>query len=134
MRGFQPVTLAWKGQEFTVAAEDQLRLIAEIEDALADSKGTPAVLALTKRGGPSYSRLAGAYGAALRYAGAKVSDEEIYLTITEDLAKGDASAAVKMQDAVLGLLAIIAPPIHRQLMGDGEPGKAEGEEEVQTPE
>lgn len=130
MRGFEQVTLSWCGKSFTVPAEDQLRLIAEIEDALADKAGTPAVLALTQRGGPSYSRLAGAYGAALRYAGAEVSDAEIYLTITEDLAKGDAAAAVKMQDAVLGLLAIIAPPVHRQLMGGDAPGKASGEEEA----
>jgi len=134
MKGFEPVTLAWKGNEHTVPADQQMRLIAEIEDALADRDGTPAVLGLTKRGGPSYSRLAAAYGAALRYAGAHVSDAEIYLSITEDLAKGDARAAVILQDAVLGLLAIIAPPIHRQLVGGGDaPGKDQGEE-VQTPE
>ncbi|MGK7753780.1 hypothetical protein [Roseovarius sp. C03] len=133
MKGFEPVTISWKGEAFTVPAEDQLPLIAKIEDALSDQSGRPAVLVLTTRGGPSYSRLAAAYGAAMRHAGASVTDAEIYLSITEDLAKGDAEIAEKLQNAVLGLLAIIAPPVYRQLTSRGEPGKPEGDED-RTPE
>ena len=127
MHGFQPVTLTWKGARFTVASEDQLRLIAEIEDALRDASGAPAVAMLTRKGGPSYGRLAPAYGAALRYAGADVSDDEVYLSIVERLGEGDPTVAIETQSAVLGLLAIIAPPLHRRIMADDAPEKPTGE-------
>lgn len=125
MKGFEPVTLHWGEKSFTVKAEDQLRLIAEIEDALADKSGAPAVSVLMRDGGPSFSRLSCAYGAALRCAGAVVTDDEIYLTISEGLAEGDPSLAIKLQDLVLGLLSIIAPPVYRRVAGDGEPGKSD---------
>ncbi|TCP43932.1 hypothetical protein [Rhodovulum marinum] len=129
MKGFEPVTLKWRGESFRVEAEDQLRLIAEIEDALADKSGTPAVLVLMRKGGPSYARLSRAYGAALRYAGADVSDDEIYLSLTETIAEGDLALALQVQSAILGLLAIIAPPVHRRIMAPAEeaPEKPEGE-------
>lgn len=127
MKGFEPVKLSWKGASFTVEAEDQLRLIAGIEDALRDASGAPAVVTLMRHGGPSYARLACAYGAALRYAGAQVSDDEVYLSIVERLGDGDPSVAIETQSAILGLLAIIAPPVHRRIMADDPPEKPEGE-------
>nr|WP_170540971.1 hypothetical protein [Ruegeria arenilitoris] len=127
MQGFEAVTLSWKGVSYTVPAERQLRLIAEIEDALADQSGAPAVMVLLRNGGPSHARLAGAFGAALRYAGANVTDDEVYLSIIEDLASGDPATAVKVQDSVLSLLAIVAPPIHRRITGGDEPEKPEGD-------
>lgn len=127
MKGFQPVTLHWGDKSYTVQAEDQLRLIAEIEDVLSDSSGRAAVSVLMKKGGPSFSRLSMAYAAALRYAGASVSDQEIYLTMQEGLADADSSTAEMVQDLVIGLLAIIAPPVHRRIVGDDTPGKPEPE-------
>ena len=128
MHGFQPVTLTWKGARFTVAPEDQLRLIAEIEDALRDQRtGAPAIAVLTRKGGPSYGRLAPAYGAALRYAGADVTDDEVYLSIAERLGDGDPTVAIETQSACLGLLAIIAPPLHRRITSDDAPEKPTGE-------
>lgn len=111
MRGFEPVTLAWKGEEFTVPAENQLRLIAMIEDALSGASGEQAIAMLARPSGPSYSRLAAAYGAALRFAGASVTDDEIYLSIMSDFAEQKQDAALKVRGAVMALLAIIAPPI-----------------------
>lgn len=121
MKGFEPVTLAWQGDRFTVPAEKQLRLIAEIEDALTVGSNLPAINVLLS-GTPKHSRLAGAYGAALRYAGAVVTDEEIYISIMEGFAKGGAEAAIQVQDAVIGLLSIISPPAARALRApdDGE--------------
>ncbi|MEM9523644.1 MAG: hypothetical protein AAF982_06575, partial [Pseudomonadota bacterium] len=130
MKGFEPVTLTWRGASFTVKAEDQLRLIAEIEDALSDSKGTPAVLSLMRPGGPGYARLSAAYGAALRYAGADVTDQDIYLSINEELSEGDPTAAIRMQNAIIGLLAIVSPPAYRRLMmedAEDTMGKPQGE-------
>lgn len=111
MDGFQDVTLSWQGVEYVVPANDQMRLIAVIEDALMDSTGTPAVAVLSRRGGPSQSRLSVAYAAALRHAGAKVSDQEVYLTLQADIADQNLEIQTKIQVATLGLLAILSPPM-----------------------
>lgn len=111
MKGFEPVTLSWGDETYTVPAEGQLLLIGAIEDALSGKSGQQAVAVLMNPGGPPYTRLAAAYGAALRYAGATVSDDEIYLSIMGDFANQSKDVAVKIQSAILALLAIIAPPI-----------------------
>lgn len=120
MKGFSPVSLGWQGESFTVPADRQMQLILEIEDALSGASGQQAIAVLMQRGGPSYARLSQAYGAALRYAGASVTDDEIYLSIMSDMAEGKADAATKTQTAVLALLSIIAPPVALQLTGGGE--------------
>ena len=122
MKGFEDVTLGWGGEEYTVPANNQLMLIAQIEDALAGTSGQQAVNVLLRSGGPSHSRLSQAYGAALRYAGATVTDDEIYLSIMEDFASGSNDSASKIQGAIMGLLAIVAPPIARAVAAD-EPAK-----------
>lgn len=115
MKGFEDVTLSWNGEEFTVPAERQLILIAQIEDALSGSSGEQAVTILMRPGGPPYSRLAAAFGSALRYAGARVSDEEIYLAIVEALAQCNGDVMLEVRNAVLALLAIIARPVAETL-------------------
>lgn len=122
MQGFEDVTLSWKGMEFTVPANKQLMLIARIEDALAGEKGEQAISVLFRRGGPPFSRLAVAYGAALRFAGARVTDEEVYLTIQSDIAeKSKAAVAATMQAMLAGLIAIISPPASYALTGKTKP-------------
>jgi hypothetical protein len=114
MQGFQPVTLSWKGQKYTVPAESQLRLIAAVEDALAGASGQQAINVLLRREGPPYSRLAAAFGAALRYAGADVSDEDVYLSMMDSMAKG-ADVVIETQAAVMALLSILSPPIGHKI-------------------
>ena len=111
MRGFDDVTLEWRGEEFTVPASDQLMLITKIEDAL--TYGLPAssaVVVLSREGGPTESRLARAYAAALRHAGAKVSDDEVYLSMMKSMAEPGAEFAISVQGYIWGLLSIITPP------------------------
>lgn len=132
MKGFEPVTLHWRGEAYTVPADRQLRMIAEIEDSISNSKGIPAILLLLERR-VDMARLAMAYGVALRYAGANVTDEEIHLSITADIADGSAAAAIKMEMAVLGLLDIIAPPVAKAVTKDTDfdmekPSPADGSE------
>lgn len=122
MRGFEDVHLSWKGETFTVPADNQMMLVCKIEDALSTGDGQPAIVTLTQAGGPSYGRLASAFGAALRHAGADVSDQDVYLSIMDDFATGKADVAVKVQGAVLALLSIIAPPVAHALEG-GDTGK-----------
>lgn len=112
MQGFEPVTLSWQGKDYTVPAERQMGLIARIEDALSGPGGEQALNVLFRREGPPYSRLASAFGAALRYAGAQVSDEDVYLSIMEDIASGGGTkAAEKLLAATSALLNIMAPPL-----------------------
>jgi hypothetical protein len=122
MRGFEPVTLVWQGESYIVPAENQLLLVAAIEDALAGASGQHAIHILTRAGGPSYVKLSQAYGAALRHAGADVTDDEIYLSIMSDFAEQNADVAVKVQAAIMALLAIVAPPIALSL-SEPEPKK-----------
>jgi hypothetical protein len=128
MRGFEPVTLTWKGASYTVAADNQLMLVARIEDALSDGAGGSAITALTKVGGPGNARISMAFGAALRHAGADVSDNDVYLSIMDDFASGNADVAVKVQSAVLALIAIVAPPIYAAIVDDSEVTDSEKKE------
>lgn len=125
MRGFEDVVLTWGGEEFTIPADQQMRLIAVIEDALLDHTGIPAVAILSRRGGPSQSRLSSAYAAALRHAGAKVTDEEIYLTLQADIADQSVEVQNKIQAATLGLLAILSPPMMSKIHAMMETAPAE---------
>lgn len=117
MKGFDDVTLTWQGQSYTVPAGEQLPLIARVEAALAPNGGQ-AITVLFRTGGPPHAVLAQAFGAALRYAGASVTDDEIYLNIHEDIAdKSRQQVAAKIQSMVWALMAVISPPVARKLAG-----------------
>lgn len=118
MQGFDDVTLTWRGQDYTVPANRQMALIAKIEDALSGESGEQAISVLFRRQGPPHTRLAAAFGAALRHAGAKVSDAEIYLSIQTDMiskSRGEQTAAI--QACIFALLSIISPPAVAHLKG-----------------
>jgi len=100
-----------EGETFTIPANRQMGLVARVEDALSGETGKQAITILMQKEGPPYSRLAAAFGAALRYAGATVTDEEIYLSIMEDFTKSRADVALKLQTVIVALLMIIAPPL-----------------------
>lgn len=120
MQGFEDVTLGWKDETYTIPANRQMGLVARIEDALSGDTGRHAINILVQREGPPYSRLAAAFGAALRYAGAKVTDEEIYLSIMEDFAKSQRDVSAKLQSVIVALLMVIAPPVAKAAMSSTE--------------
>lgn len=95
---FKPVTLTWRGQEYTVPADQVMMMIAKVEDILTlpelmNPKGRPL------------AKISMAYGVALRHAGAKASDEEIYGAMFTAGEQAAASAS-----AVQGLLMMMVPP------------------------
>lgn len=108
MSVFQPVTLKWSDKEYVVPANQVMGLIAQIEDAVT----LPELLG--KKGAP-LGRVAMGYGAALRYAGARVTDEEVY----QGMFGGDSSATV--QAAVTGLLTMMIPPVDVAEKGGKKP-------------
>jgi hypothetical protein len=96
---FQPVTFGWGGKDYTVPAERALGLIAEIEEVMT------FIDLLVNRDKPNLSKLARAYGAALRYAGARVSDDEVYEGLFNP-----GKLFEEVQQAIAVLLAIMTPP------------------------
>lgn len=121
MRGFEDVTLTWAGDDHVVPASNQLMLIAKIEDALSGDSGQQALSVLFRKEGPPHSRLAAAFGAALRHAGARVTDDEVYLSIQRDLAgQSKAMKTASIQSCIMALLAIISPPQFDAVIGKAE--------------
>lgn len=95
---FNPVVLTWKGAEYTVPADQIMQMIAKVEDILTlpelmNPKGRPL------------AKISMAYGVALRHAGAKATDEEIYAAMFTAGEQAGAAAA-----AVQGLLMMMVPP------------------------
>ena len=95
---FKPVTLTWKGEDYTVSADQIMQMIAKVEDILTlpelmNPKGRPL------------AKISMAYGAALRHAGARVTDEEIYSAMFTAGEQAGAAAS-----AVQGLLIMMVPP------------------------
>ena len=120
MHGFDDVTLGWKDDLFVVPANKMLMLVCKIEDALAGDSGEQALNVLMRPNGPPHARLAMAYGAALRYAGATVSDDEVYLSLQSELSTGSAEGVAAIQSAVINLIAIVSPPLGSVLLASNE--------------
>jgi hypothetical protein len=124
MDGFQPVTLTWKGKDYVVPADRQMKLIRAVEGALIGERGGQVIAILFNKGGVPHGALAEAFGAALRYAGARVTDEEVYFSIHEDIAAGSqAEVVLKTQSMIWGLMSIISPPVTRAASGAADTGK-----------
>ena len=93
---FEPVTLAWGKDTYEIPAELVMGLIERIEDHvtfgdLADNK-------------VKFGKIAAAYGTALRYAGCRVTNEEVYRSIL------DGASFEQVTSAINGLMMIMVPP------------------------
>lgn len=103
---FEPVTISWKGEDYTVPADKVMRMIACIEDHVK-------VGDLIRPEGPGFVKLSMAYGSALRYAGARVADDEIYESIY-------AQGADQFATLVASLLTMMMPPSTLKTVDDGK--------------
>lgn len=117
MQGFQDITLSWRGAEYTLRARGIMPVVASVEDAIRGDSPRQAIQILLQPGGPSYPRIAMAFGTALRAAGCSVTDEEIHLSIVDGFANGDVDAAATVQHAIIVILSIISPPMAMALAG-----------------
>lgn len=106
---FEPIKLTWKGAEFTIAPDRVLGCIAQIEEVLPIGE-----LARLSVGDLKLAKLSRAFAVALRYAGAQVSDEEVYSGLFTDLG-GD--MYVKARAYVFALQAMMLPPEHLRKAG-----------------
>lgn len=111
---FEPIKLTWDKNVYEIPADKVLGAITRIEDVLTLKEIHDAVSA---RGAVSISRVAQAYGTVLRYAGAKVTDEEVYA----DMFVGKADGSTVM-NSVQTLLLMLTPP---QRPGSVQPGESQ---------
>lgn len=107
---FDPVTLTWRGADFEVAPDKIMGLIARIEEIVTLSE----IHAAAQKGGMPLAKLAMAYGACLRYAGARVEDAEVYQTFFS-------GSADSIPAAISSLMAMMVPPAREQ--PEGQPAK-----------
>lgn len=114
-RIFAPVVMSWEGVEYTIPAANMLHCIAEVENVLTLGELANA----RERARLPLAKLAIAYGIALRYAGATVSDEEVYAGMFKD---AGAELQQRSFGAIVTLQALMVPPAHLR----AEPGKGNG--------
>lgn len=95
---FQNVSLAWKGQQYTIDGRNLLPLIAQIEDEVAT---VFEVCQMYAKGKPKGTVIAKALTIALRYVGAPdATEEQVYKAVV----KGRAN------DCLISLINIMSPP------------------------
>lgn len=130
MSGFQDVVFAWQGQEYTLPATRVLPLVARMEND-ADLVGPDRTLIEVILGSRHPAAVALAFEHLLRAVQAPFAPGEVYLAIIAEMAGGKAGAARRVQEAVLQLLAVIAPPLHHRLTaGELTGGEAPGKKPV----
>lgn len=117
---FTPVELEWKEQIFTVKPHKVMGMIAAIEDVIT----LPELQAHCLRGSPPMGKLSMAYGVALRYAGARVTNDEVY-----DFAFSSSQSQLSVMQAAMGLMKMMLPPAARARL---EAAEAEGEVETEA--
>lgn len=101
MKPWEPAKLSWEGREYTIPGTKILGAIGAIEEVFTLVELSERL----KTGSPPFAKIALAYGRVLRYAGAQITDEEVYEGLFAD---GD--NAVSARDAMLGLLLLMTPP------------------------
>lgn len=100
MGSFDDIHLEWADRKYTIKRDRVLGAIARVEDVLTLSE----LSRFHQRGTAPMAKIAMAYGAVLRYAGAKVSDDEV----AQGLGEMNADSVV---EAIMGLLLMMAPKL-----------------------
>ena len=98
---FKEVVLGWDGADYTIPPDRVLGAIAEIEQVITLSE----IAVYHQRGTAPMAKLAQAFGAALRFAGARVDNEEVYA----GMLRGGDSQSVAIA-SVQTLLQMMLPP------------------------
>lgn len=94
------ITLGWKGEAFVIPATKAFEIGERVEDI-----ATLAEIASWERA-PKFFKIARCYGEMLRFAGARVTNEEIHAEIAAQLKSG-ARKDLVAANAVASLLAVL---------------------------
>lgn len=126
---FQQIELKWRDRNYVIPASRVLRAVARVEDVVT-------VQQLLVPDQVPMAKVAMAYGSLLRYAGARVEDEEVYQTL---FGGAQSNALV----AVTTLLQLMLPPQVRKALEERaeaeekpapqEGAQAEGKDAVTSP-
>lgn len=103
---FEPIELTWQNRKFVITPSRALRAIAKVEDIITLQQ-------LSKADQVPFAKLALAYHALLKFAGANVTEEEVYEALWG--ATGEGQSAVAMVNA---LLSMMLPPKVRKALED----------------
>lgn len=112
---FDPIEMRWMGQEVTIPANRVLKAIASVEEILPLDQ----VVKMAQSGHVHIAKCSMAYGAVLRYAGLKVTDEEVYSRFV-----GVPADAPEMVRALQALLMMMLPRDLKGGSADAPKGKA----------
>lgn len=106
---FQEISITWKGQDYSVAPDNIMRMMAQVEDIITLGE----LLKHNEKGGAPMFKLSMAFGVILRYAGAKASDDEVY---GELISGGNNKSA----EITTMLLSMMLPPKALQQVSSGD--------------
>lgn len=101
---FTDIDLVWNGRVYTIKSNRVMGAIAQIEDLVTLAE----IAAFGARGTMPMARLCQGYAAAFKYAGAKVTGEDILQAVYAQPEK-----QLVVMKAVAGLLAMGMPPDKR---------------------
>lgn len=117
MKGFEDLSFDWAGKSYKLPANKVLGAIARVEDIITLNE----LQRYGSRGAAPMAKLSMAYGALLRYAGAQVSDTEMYEAMFGDGKTVESSTIV---EAIITLISVMIPPSAREGVKDNAVGKA----------
>jgi hypothetical protein len=100
---FEKITFTWKGEEYEIPPNQVMKALAKLEDVITMVQ----MMQYRARGDFPLVKISMGYAAMLRHAGARVTDEEVYV----DMFKGEATEAKeKALAAMLSLQELMVPP------------------------
>lgn len=102
MSCFDEVGINWKGSEYKIPSNRVMGLIESIESIITLDE----INSMMTSGRIVRSKISRAYSAALNYAGANITADEVYETLFGDEMMASTVAVLT------GLLAMLIPPIH----------------------
>lgn len=106
---FEEVSLRWGGEEYKIEPTKVMGAIARVEEIITLKE----LGEYAQKGDAPMAKLAMAFGSVLRYAGARVSDEEVY----SGMFGGEAQQTALMSITVL--LQMMIPPTALKRMTKG---------------
>jgi len=119
MGSFEDIHLQWADSEYVIRANKVLGAIARIEDVLTLNE----LQRFSARGTAPMAKLSMAYGAVLRYAGAKVTDEEVYAGMFGSTGTG-ADAVVESISALVAMMVPPQPAVKETPPGNAVPARS----------
>jgi hypothetical protein len=98
MGAFNDIELEWEGRKYTIRHDRVLKCLGQVEDIVTLAE----LQKFYQRETAPMAKIAMAYGAVLRYAGAKVSDEDVATGLTSENTE-------VILTAIMGLLTMMMP-------------------------